>query len=264
MYILNNLRCPLSICNNSTRPDFKQQESLTNLPYLLDECYVVFINVPLKKRSNRYTLPSTKFIRTPSPVHNHRHKLLNLIPKTLTIETVEELLVLRLILVSDLEEIGQPPGGRDVDVTLGAGDNQVSFCLDADAQGDGRGGVGVVDDRLGEDVHSILHPGVKIDIRVIAAEEFDDGEQGQGRMLVHGAAGLSRVELTGGRRDHLGKGGLHVHDIADDAALDHRNQMGESWTEGRLTGFQEDEAFLVGKVVKLFGFLCAEYKRNLA
>lgn len=81
----------------------------------------------------------------------------------------------------------------------------------------------VVDDRLGEDVHAVLHPGVEVHIGVIAAEKLDDREQGQGRMLVHGAAGLGRVKLAGGRRDHLGKGGLHVHHIANDAALDHRD-----------------------------------------
>lgn len=68
-------------------------------------------------------------------------------------------------------------------------------------------------------------------------------------MLVHGTAGLGRIELTGGRRDHLGKGGLHVHDIADDTALDHRDQVGESRAEGGFAGFQEDEAFLVCKAV---------------
>lgn len=83
-------------------------------------------------------------------------------------------------------------------------------------------------------------------------------------MLVHGATGLGRVELASGRRDHLGKGGLHVHDIANDATLDHRDQVRESRTEGGLAGFQEDEAFLVGKAVKLFGLLRAEDERNLA
>ena len=209
-------------------------------------------------------LASAKLIGTPPPIHNHRHKLLNLVPEPFTIKAVEELLVLRLILVPDLEEIGQPPGSRDIDVAPSTGDDQIAFGLDANAQGNGRGGVGVVDDRLGEDIHAVLHPGVKVDICVIAAEEFDDGEQGQRRMLVHGAAGLGRIELTGGRRDHLGKGGLHVHDIADDAALDHRDQMGESRAESGLAGFQEDEAFLVGKAVKLFGFLCTKDKRNLA
>ena len=122
----------------------------------------------------------------------------------------------------------------------------------------------IVDDSLSEDVYAVFHPGVEVYIRIIAAEEFDDGKQCQGCMLVHGAAGLRRIKLSCGRGDHLGKGGLHVHDIADDAALDHRDQVGESRAEGGLAGFQEDEALLVGKAVKLFSFLCTEDKRDLA
>lgn len=121
------------------------------------------------------TFPTAQLVGVFPLINNHRHKLLNLIPKPLPIKAVEELLVLRLILVSNLEEIGQPPGGWNIDVTLCAGDDQVAFGLDANAQGDGRGGVGIVDDGLGEDVHAVLHPGVEIDIGVIAAEEFDDG-----------------------------------------------------------------------------------------
>lgn len=121
-------------------------------------------------------LPPPQLIRTPSPIHNHRHKLLNLIPQPFAIETVEELFVLRLILIANLEEIGQPPGGRNIDIALGTRNYQVTFGLDANAQSNGRGGVGVVDDRLGEDVHAVFHSGVEVDIRVFAAEEFDDGE----------------------------------------------------------------------------------------
>ena len=37
--------------------------------------------------------------------------------------------------------------------------------------------MGIVDDRLGEDVHAVFHPRVEVHISVIAAEKFDDGEQ---------------------------------------------------------------------------------------
>ena len=83
-------------------------------------------------------------------------------------------------------------------------------------------------------------------------------------MLVHGTAGLGGIQFAGGRGDHLGKGGFHIDDIPDDAALDHRDQVGESRTESGLAGFQEDEAFLVGKPVQLLRLLGTEDERNLA
>lgn len=83
-------------------------------------------------------------------------------------------------------------------------------------------------------------------------------------MLVHGSARLGGVELARRRSDHLGEGGLDVHDVTDDSALDQGDKMVESRAERCLAGFEEDEFVALREVVELAGLGAREDKRDLA
>ncbi len=194
----------------------------------------------------------------------HREPLLDLVAETFAVVAVEVLLVLGLVLVTDFEEAGEPPWGRDVDVALGATDDEVAFGLDANAEGEGGGGMRVVDDTLGVDVDPIGHAAVEIDVAPIGAEQLDDGHDGQRGMFGEGTTCLLGIQFTGGWSDHLTQGCLDIDDIADDATLDQGDDMAEGGAIGGLAGFEEDEVALLGDVVELEGFGLAEREGNFA
>ena len=98
-----------------------------------------------------------------------------------------------MVLVTDFEEVCQPPWSRDVDIALCAGNDKVAFGLHANAKGDGRGGMGEIDDSLGVDINAVFDFGMEINVGVVATKEFDDGEKGERRVLVHGSARLGGI-----------------------------------------------------------------------
>lgn len=122
----------------------------------------------------------------------------------------------------------------------------------------------IVNHGLCIDVYAVFNFGVEVDISVVTAEDFDDGEEGQGSVLIHSATGLGRVELTNGRSDHFGERSLDVYDVADDAALDQGDYVIECRAEGGLAGFEEDEVVALREVVELAGFGAREDERDLA
>lgn len=124
--------------------------------------------------------------------------------------------------------------------------------------------MGEIDDSLGVDINAVFDFGMEINVGVVAAKEFDDGEKGERRVLVHGSAGLVWIKLTCGWCDHFGEGGFDVYDVADDAALDQGNYVIERRTEGGLAGFEEDEVVALREVVELAGFGAREDERDLA
>lgn len=79
---------------------------------------------------------ATELVAALAMVDDHRHKFLDLVAETFAVVAVEVFLVLGLILVTDLEEAGEPPWGGDIDVALGATDDEVAFGLDANAEGE--------------------------------------------------------------------------------------------------------------------------------
>ena len=124
--------------------------------------------------------------------------------------------------------------------------------------------MGEIDDSLGVDIDAVFDFGMEINVGVVAAKEFDDGEKGERRVLVHGSARLGGVELARGRGDHLGEGGFDVHDVTYDSALDQGDKMVESRAERCLAGFEEDEFVALREVVELAGLGAREDKRDLA
>ncbi len=126
---------------------------------------------------NGDTLTPTQLIATPSPIHDHRHKLLDFISEAFAVETVEVLLVFGLVLVADFEEVGEPPRGRDIDIAPGAGYDQVAFGFDADSHGDGRCRVRIIDGRSRVDIDTISHSGMELDIGIIPTKDLDDGHE---------------------------------------------------------------------------------------
>ena len=207
---------------------------------------------------------ATELVAALAMVDNHRKPFLDLVTEAFAVVAVEVLLVLGLVLVTYLKEAGEPPWGGDVDVALGATDDEVAFGLDANAEGEGGCGMGVVDDTLGVDVHSILHTAVEIDVAPIGAEQLDDGHHGQRGMFGEGTTSLLDIQFTGRWSDHLTQGSLHIDDIADDAALNHGHDMAESGAIGGLAGFHKDKVSLLGETVEFEGFGLAEREGNLA
>ena len=124
--------------------------------------------------------------------------------------------------------------------------------------------MGEIDDSLGVDINAVFNFGMEINVGVVAAKEFDDGEKGERRVLVHGSARLGGIELARWRSDHLGEGGFDVHDVTDDSALDQGDKMVESRAERCLAGFEEDEFVALREVVELAGLGAREDKRDLA
>lgn len=124
--------------------------------------------------------------------------------------------------------------------------------------------MGEIDDSLGVDINAVFDFGMEINVGVVAAKEFDDGEKGERRVLVHGSARLGGIELARGRGDHLGEGGFDVHDVTYDSALDQGDKMVESRAERCLAGFEEDEFVALREVVELAGLGAREDKRDLA
>ena len=207
---------------------------------------------------------ATELVAALAMVDDHRHKFLNLVAETFAVVAVEVFLVLGLVLVTDLEEAGEPPWGGDVDVALGATDDEVTFGLDANAEGEGGGGMGIVDDTLGVDVDAVVHTTVEIDVVPIGAEQLDDGHDGERSMFGEGATCLLGIQFTGGRGDHLTQRCLDIDDIADDATLDQGDDMAECGAIGGLAGFEEDEVALFGNAVEFLGLGLAEREGNLA
>ena len=227
-------------------------------------CYTIPNPIFFNDFSDGDAFLATELVAALAMVDNHRHKFLDLVAEAFAVVAVEVLLVLGLVLVAHLEEAGEPPWGGDVDVALGATDDEVAFGLDANAEGEGGGGMRVVDDTLGVDVDPIGHAAVEIDVAPIGAKQLDDGHHGQRGMFGEGSSCLRCIQFTGRRSDHLAQGSLHIDDITDDAALHHGHDMAEGGAIGGLAGFEEDEVALLGDVVELEGFGLAERKGNFA
>ena len=79
---------------------------------------------------------TTELVAALAMVDNHGEPLLDLVAETFAVVAVEVFLVLGLIFVTNLEETGEPPWGGNVDVALGATDDEVAFGLNANTEGE--------------------------------------------------------------------------------------------------------------------------------